>query len=205
MKMFILFWCLLFLSSCTSIVIEKEKTIKTFVGLKQENVVMQKYDFSCGVSSLLTLFKYHFGDDTLDERKMLSDFLESVPEDRKKEIINKGLSIFDLELLSEKLGYKVYAVILKQSSLLKIDRPILVYLEAKDYKHFSVLRGIKNKTVFLADPSTGNTRMSIPVFLKIWKGNIAIFLDAPQSRASKLKILEEELQKPEIRLLQNIL
>jgi predicted double-glycine peptidase len=166
---------------------------------------MQKYDFSCGVSSLLTLFKYHFGNDNLNEKGVLSKFLDSLSEKEKKEVLEKGLSVLDLKTLSEDLGYKVYAVVLKKESLLKIDRPILVYLETKDYKHFSVLRGIKDDTVFLADSSYGKTRMSIPAFLKMWKGNVAIFLDAPQSRASKLKILEEELQKPEIRLLQNVL
>ncbi len=166
---------------------------------------MQKYDFSCGVSSLLTLFKYHFGNDNLNEKETLSGFLDSLPEKEKREVLERGLSVLDLKALSENLGYEVHAVVLKKESLLKIDRPILVYLETKDYKHFSVLRGVKNNTVFLADSSYGKTRMSIPVFLKIWKGNVAIFLDAPRSNTSKLKILEEELQKPEIRLLQNVL
>ena len=204
MKIYV-FVFIFFITSCASVEAEKERTIKTFIGLKEENVVMQKYDFSCGVSSLLTLFEYYFGDDSFEEKKLLSDFIKSLPEKRQKEVIKKGLSVLDLKLLSENLGYKVYAVKLKKESLLKIDRPILVYLETPDYKHFSVLRGVKNGTVFLADPSTGKTRMSIPVFLKIWKGNIAIFLDAPHKKENKLKILPEELEKPEIKLIQNIL
>ena len=207
MKKIALIITIIFLTSCTSAEIKQkqERKIKTFVGLKEENAVMQKYDFSCGISSLLTLFKYHFGDDSFEEKEMLSDFIESLPKEKQKEVIEKGLSVLDLKNLSESLGYKVYAVKLKKEMILKIDRPILVYLETRDYKHFSVLRGVKNGTVFLADPSTGKTRMSIPVFLKIWKGNIAIFLDAPRSGVSKLNILEEELVKPEIILLQNIL
>ncbi len=207
MKIFTLIIVIFFLTSCASIKEKqgKERTIKTFVGLKHENVVMQKYDFSCGISSLLTLFKYYFGDDSFKERKILSDFIESLPEKKQKEVIEKGLSVLDLKLLSENLGYKVYAVKLKKEALFKIDRPILVYLETKDYKHFSVLRGVKNNTVFLADPSTGKTRMSISVFLKMWKGNIAVFLDAAGKKENKLKIQPEELEKPEIQLLQTIL
>jgi len=207
MKPIIFIFITFFLSSCASVNTgqAKERTIKTFIGLKRENVVMQKYDFSCGMSSLLTLFKYYFGDDSLEERKMLSDFIESLSEEKQKEVIEKGLSILDLKLLSESLGYQVYAVKLKEESLLKIDRPMLVYLETKDYKHFSVLRGVKNDTVFLADPSMGKTRMSIPVFLDMWKGKIAVFLDAPHKKENKLEISPEELEKPEIRSLQNVL
>ncbi len=136
---------------------------------------------------------------------MLSNFIDSLPKEKQKEVIEKGLSVLDLKLLSESLGYRVYAVKLKKESILKIDRPVLVYLETPDYKHFSVLRGVKNNTVFLADPSTGKTRMSISVFLKMWKGNIAVFLDNSKKPENKLTISEEELEKPEIKLFQNIL
>jgi len=51
----------------------------------------------------------------------------------------------------------------------------------------------------------GKTRMSIPVFLSMWKGRIAVFLDAPRKKENKLEIQTEELEKPEIRSLQNVL
>lgn len=212
MKIFALFLMSQFLFSCafknTQVGINEvktERTIKTLKMQREENIVMQKYDFSCGIASLMTLFQYHFGGDVLDERKVLAGFLVGLSEERRKDVVENGLSVLDLKSLSVGLGYKVFAVTLKKESLLNLDRPILVYLENPDYKHFSVLRGVKNATVFLSDSSTGNTRMSVPVFLKMWKGRVAIFLDAPQRGVSKLEIRPEELQKPEMRLLQGVL
>ncbi len=198
-----------FLISCASTAPEgigtKERTIKTFVGMKRENVVMQKYDFSCGIASFLTLVRYSFGGDSLDEMEVLANFLDQLPEDRRKEVLEKGLSILDLKILAESFGYKVYAVTLKEASLSKIDRPVLVYLETPEYKHFSVLRGVKEGTVFLADPSTGKTRMPLDTFLGRWKGNIAVFLDSDKQKVKGLEIHPDELLRPEMSFMQTVL
>ncbi len=144
MNIILSFVFLFILSSCASLSSDSKvengevRTIKTFTGMKQENVVMQRYDFSCGISSLLTLMKYHFGGDYPSEKKMLTDFLDNLSEEKKREVLEKGLSVFDLKTLSENFGYAVYAVKLEKKSLFKIDRPVLVYLETSEYKHFSV-------------------------------------------------------------------
>ena len=208
MKILLLFVSV-FLVSCVSVAPEemskKERTIKTFIGMKRENVVMQKYDFSCGIASFLTLVRYSFGGNSLDEKKVLVDFMNQLPEERQKEVFKKGLSILDLKILAESFGYKVYAVTLKEASLFQIDRPVLVYLEAPEYKHFSVLRGVKEGTVFLADPSTGKTKMPLNIFLSSWKGNIAVFLDSDKQKVKGLEIHPDELLRPELRFMQTVL
>ena len=51
---------------------------------------------------------------------------------------------------------------------------MIVFLKTKDYRHFAVLRGVKEDHVFLADPSRGNIRLSVQAFRKEWKGETFI-------------------------------
>ena len=46
--------------------------------------------------------------------------------------------------------------------------PVVVYLKHRKTEHFSVLRGIDESTVWLADPSLGNRTYSRWQFLDMW-------------------------------------
>jgi len=52
--------------------------------------------------------------------------------------------------------------------LAKLKMPGIVYLEHRKNEHFSVLRGIDESTVWLADPSLGNRTYSRWQFLDMW-------------------------------------
>ena len=47
--------------------------------------------------------------------------------------------------------------------------PVVVYLKHRKDDHFSVLRGIDQETVWLADPSLGNHTYSKHQFLSMWQ------------------------------------
>ncbi len=130
---------------------------------------MQKFDYSCGAAALATLMQYYF-QDPVGEKKILSNITkqmnQTVIKNRKKE----GLSLLDLQQFSQRRGYQAVGVKLKFSTLKKLQGPILVHVKTREFKHFAVLRGIKDDRVFLADPSRGNIRMSIDKFSKEWQG-----------------------------------
>lgn len=175
MKFKIFFLLIIFLNvGCASNF--KVRQVKNWKEMREENVSMQKFDFSCGTGSLATLMKFYFGDD-VSEEMLLKDILNFLPEDVKNNRKEKGLSLLDLKQAAERRGYRAYGVALKPISLYKIGRPVLVYLETDEFKHFSVFRGIKEDRIFLADPSRGNIRMSAEKFLKEWKGRLALVLD----------------------------
>ena len=109
----------------------------------------------------------------------------NLPEDVKNNRREKGLSLLDLKQAAERRGYQAYGVSLKPVSLYKIGRPVLVYLETYEFKHFSIFRGIKEDRVFLADPSRGNIRIPADKFLKEWKGGLALVLDKAGFKAQK--------------------
>jgi len=150
--------------------------VKTWKEMREQNVVMQQFDFSCGTGSLATLMKYYFNDN-VSEEILIKNILDSLPEDVKINRKENGLSLLDLKHLAECRGYQAYDVTLQPSSLYKIGRPILVYLETNEFKHFSIFCGIQEDRIFLADPSRGNIRILADRFLKEWKGRIGLVLD----------------------------
>ena len=186
-KIFFLSLFIIFLAiGCTGN--SKVCPIKNWKEMREENVSMQKFDFSCGTGSLATLMKYYFGDNVTEDM-LLKDILDHLPEDIKNNRREKGLSLLDLKQAAERRGYQAYGVSLKPYSLYKIGRPVLVYLETDEFKHFSIFRGIKEDRIFLADPSRGNIRIPAEKFLEEWKGGLTLVLDKAGLKASKNNLL----------------
>jgi predicted double-glycine peptidase len=162
--------------------------------LKEKNIIIQQFDYSCGTGSLATLLK-HYYNDPVTETELLNDVMKHLPE----EVINNrklyGLSMLDLQQVSERRGYEAIGVKLSYASLLKLDRPILVYLESKDFKHFAIYKGYREDRIFLADPSRGNIRISTDRFFKEWKNKMALILDKPGYTATN-NLLEINVEFP---------
>ena len=73
------------------------------------------------------------------------------------------------------MGYQAAGVRLTLAALPTLAGPVIVHLEGDDYKHFAVLKGIREDRIFLADPSLGNVRRSVDRFAKEWSG-VALIL-----------------------------
>ena len=151
-----------------------EKTLHSWKALRDQNVVIQRYDYSCGAGALATLMRYYFGDEVTEE-EILFGILGPMTKEEVMDREEKGLSLLDLKLYAEKRGYQAVGVKLKYASLKQLKGPVLVYLEKDDYKHFAVLKGVVGDRVYLADPSRGNVRMAVFRFAEEWSG-IALIL-----------------------------
>jgi len=151
-----------------------KKPVKTWKDFLEQNIVMQKFDYSCGAAALSTLMQSYFKD-KITEKDILENIVKHLDkkdfDDRKE----NGLSLLDLQEFAQRYGYQAMGVKLKFSALPKLRGPVLVYLETSEYKHFAILRGIQEDRVFLADPSRGNIRLSVFEFAKEWPG-IALML-----------------------------
>lgn len=145
------------------------KKVASWKTLNEQNVIMQQYDYSCGAASLATLMKYYFNDD-ISEKKLLEYIKTVFTKEEYARIEKDGLSFLELEKISRSRGYQSASVRLKLAALKQLSGPVIVFLKTKDYRHFVVLRGIREDRVFLADPSRGNLRIPIETFKKEWKG-----------------------------------
>jgi predicted double-glycine peptidase len=144
---------------------------------RDRNVVRQQLDYSCGAAALATLIRYYFGEDTSEDR-ILAGILGSMTAEEVVDREANGLSLLDLRLQAERMGYQAAGVRLNLAALPKLAGPVIVHLEGDDYKHFAVLKGVRADRIFLADPSLGNVRRSVDRFATEWSG-IALILGKP--------------------------
>lgn len=199
-----LFFFVLFFFSCASGYNLKNKNIKTWKDRRDENVINQQYDFSCGTGSLATLMNYYFND-SVEEKQLIENFLDSLSKDEKEDLTENGFSMFDLKKIAQKRGYEAY-IVSATARLLKLNMPILVYLEVREYRHFAIYCGAREDRIFLSDPSRGNIRLSICNFLKEWKGRKALILVKQGFKPSKnnlLSIRVEENFRPEMGIIRD--
>lgn len=121
-------------------------------------IVKQDLDYSCGAASVATLLNNFYGQKLTEEQ-----VLDKMDKTRER------ASFADMQRILPKWGFeaKGYALSFEQLAQLKI--PVIVYLKYRKDDHFSVLRGVSQDTVLLADPSLGHVSMSRAQFLDAWQ------------------------------------
>jgi predicted double-glycine peptidase len=134
-------------------------------------VVRQGLDYSCGTAALATLMNSGF-DDNAVESQILSDIISVQDDEGKGRILEKGVSMLDLKRAAIRRGYLAEGATLPLSSLRQLRGAVVVHLLRDGKGHFSVLRGIVDDQVQLADPGEGNVRLSLDQFAYEWSGFI---------------------------------
>lgn len=177
---------------------------KSMKDLRDQNVVRQVQDYSCGAAALATLLTYGLNDPTTEEQVLAELFAQLSGEDatsRQK----TGFSLLDMQVVAQRRGYKAQAFRLAAQDLAQLTGPVIVFIEPQGYKHFAVLRGVRGDRVFLADPSRGNVRMPAYQFLQTWlgkEGTGIIFVVEPMRPVvgsdSALSILPATSSQPEL-------
>ncbi len=170
--------------------------VTSWLELKRRNVVMQKYDYSCGAAALATILRYYWEDD-VTEKQILDAMLKVLTVDEVKDRIKNGMSITDLRRAAVELGYlsSIGTMSFEQLSQSKI--PLLVPLKLKGFDHFVVYRGVVGGRVYLADPVRGNVRPTIPEFCGQWQKNaiLVVIKKGEQPREwSPLSIRTDEVR-----------
>nr|WP_284046954.1 C39 family peptidase [Halomonas llamarensis] len=137
--------------------------ITSWKSLRDSGVVKQDLDASCGAASVATILNEHYGQ-SITEKEVL-DAMGVLDEENED-----GMASFDdLANALTEFGFRGvgYAASFNQLTQLKI--PTIVYTKHRKNDHFSVLRGIDDDTVWLADPSLGNRTYSKYQFLDMWE------------------------------------
>lgn len=143
--------------------------VKSLLEMRHENVVIQKWDLSCGAAALTTLLNYQHGEQ-LTEKEVAVSLMNRPEYINQPELIQirEGFSLLDLKRYSESLGYKGVGLGKMELKDLVARAPLLVPIRVTDYNHFVVFRGIHGDRVLLADPAWGNRTMRIDEFMRAW-------------------------------------
>src|SRR5688572_20749639 len=151
--------------------------------LRDQDLIKQRFDFSCGAAALATLIRYGFGQDVTEAQILVGLFdLPSAAEKADRE--RTGFSLLDLQRVARARGYNAEGFRLEPAQLSMLAGPAIVFIEPRGYKHFAVIRGVRGDRVYLADPSRGNVRMPLYAFLDNWlqdDGKGIVFVVEPKS------------------------
>lgn len=132
--------------------------VKSWKTLRDESIVKQDLDFSCGAASLATLLNSFYG--------------QSVTEETLLKAMDKGdgrASFADMAKALPQFGFRAQGFAASWEQLTRLKMPVVVYVKNRKQDHFTVLRGISGDTVWLADPSLGNRTFSREQFLSMWQ------------------------------------
>jgi hypothetical protein len=181
-----------------------EPALRSMKELRDQNLVRQRFDYSCGAAALATILRYGFSDE-VTERDLLIELFNQQSNEELQLSRREGFSLLDLQHVAQARGYSAEGYRLTPQNLLELGGPVIVYIEPRGYRHFAVLRGIRGDRVYLADPSLGNVRMPVYRFLEAWlddSGTGVIFVVEPQAglpeETMPLTLSVNGLPQPEI-------
>lgn len=165
--------------------------------IRDQHIVKQKRDFSCGAAALATICRYYWGDD-VTENQVLGVVEKNLTQEELKERFENGLAISDLRLAAVKMGYLSTIGRLSMVELIKVKVPLIVAIRLEETNHFVVVKGIANGWVFVADPSRGNLRIPQFEFERQWIENAVLVVaqkGKAQSDRSQLDVTHEEMSR----------
>ncbi len=182
-------------------IIQKEfhinKSIKSWIEFKNENLTRQEFDYSCGSGALSTIMKYYYNQN-ISEKNVLDAVLEAkgIGKEQKKELedTNMNLSFLDLSEYVKIKGFKALGLALDLESLKKLKIPVILFVKIRKNEHFTVFRGMDDTNVYLADPTFGNTKIKISKFKEMfyqrnnlkYPGKLLAILPTNESQKKKI-------------------
>jgi uncharacterized protein len=146
------------------------KPVRSLLEIRQEGVIVQKWETSCAAAALATVLTYSHND-PVSEKLVAQGMLHST--DPIKVKVRGGFSLLDMKRFVETRGLKGAAFKgLTMQDLLTLQSPI-VPIDFHGNPHFVVVRGLNSAgDVHLADPAFGNHAMSKEAFQAIWRDGI---------------------------------
>ncbi|EAM9431424.1 hypothetical protein G3G77_004876 [Salmonella enterica] len=136
---------------------------------KNNDIIKQTTDFSCGPASLSLILKKEKNID-VKEMDIISDILYRSEKGTEIEKIDNGFSLLDLKKSAERIGVKMKGVRYNDIEKEKIKTPSIILLEGKNYSHFVVLDYIDTKYATILDPEKGIYHFPLYKLKSIWKG-----------------------------------
>jgi hypothetical protein len=175
-----------------SICLADSPPVRSLLEIRQQNIVMQEWDLSCGAAALTTLLRYQHGDSVTEKQVALGLI------DRDIYIANpnlvrmrQGFSLLDLKRYVDARGYRGEGFGRMTLDDLARRAPILVPITVFGYNHFVVFRGQLRDRVLIADPAWGNRTMTVAEFEAAWIeyrtiGKVGFVVEAPPGQVARV-------------------
>ena len=142
------------------------KNMKSMRERRYLDMVPQETDFSCGAASVATILKYAYGRD-MTERDVLEQMFEIAD---REVVLAKGFSLLDIKKYVEGLGMQGIGFRIAPENMDQIKMPTIALIDSRGYKHFVVVKKVRDERVYVADPALGNKIMKLEDFAAAWNG-----------------------------------
>ena len=158
-------------------------TMEPFSEFKFRHIVRQAYDYSCGSAALVTVLNNYLGIGVSEQQAMEGMLAHG---ERDKIVARRGFSLLDMKRYVTTLGADAQGFRAEIKDLETLKQPGIVPIDYAGFKHFVVLRGIREGKVYLADPSAGHIVFSTDEFAKLWDRNTLFLLYPPKDKPDTL-------------------
>lgn len=153
--------------------------VKSYQELRNEQVIRQSYEESCGAASLATLINI------LDFKALGEEDIVKLMSKKDKKLNTDMVSFLELQQTAAKPSYESKGYQIDRSIFEKITIPILVKIEDDPrYPHFVIVINHQGDFTTILDPSYGKYVSTKKQFYNLWdkhkKGGYALIL-APKN------------------------
>ncbi len=138
-------------------------------------VVRQQYDYSCGSAALATLLRFHYGVDVRETQVFQAMYAVG----DQAHIRQVGFSMLDMKRYLESRGFEADGLRLSLDRLASLNLPAIALVTRGSYRHFVVVKGIRDGRVLVGDPTFGLQTYSRADFEAIWNGVVLAIRHAP--------------------------
>jgi uncharacterized protein len=161
-------------AATTAVQAAEKRPVRSLLEYRQENVVIQRWDTSCGAAALATVptYGHRF---PISEEEVARGMLRRTDPLRVRH--RGGFSLLDLKRYAAESGFEAdgYAD-LTLDELASMPWSI-VPIRVRGYNHFVVVQSVVDGEVHIADPGFGNYTLSAARFRKAWQGQIAFLVE----------------------------
>jgi predicted double-glycine peptidase len=143
--------------------------VRSLLELRQERVVVQEWDLSCGAAALATVLNYQH-EDPVSEREIALGLMDRQEylEDPTLVLRRMGFSLLDLKRYVEGRGYAGIGYGQLELADLIERAPVIVPVNLNGFNHFVVFRGVRGNRILVADPAWGNRTVTLDEFEAAW-------------------------------------
>jgi predicted double-glycine peptidase len=156
------------------------KPVRSLLEERQQNVIVQKWETSCGAAALATVMTYQLGY-PVTEKQVATAMLRVGSPERVRD--RGGFSLLDMKRYAESRGFAANGYAGLTLEKLARSAPMIVPVNLDGYDHFVVFRGVHGGRAILADPAYGNRSMPLERFESAWNGGIGFRVRHPGEEA----------------------
>ncbi|MDB5459072.1 MAG: peptidase bacteriocin processing [Caulobacteraceae bacterium] len=152
------------------------KAVRSLLELRNEGLVRQQWDLSCGAAAVATLMTYQLGD-PVSEKQAALGMLQVA--DARLVRARLGFSLLDLKRFAASRGFAAAGFAGLTLEDLLAMAPVVAPIRVRGFGHFVVVRGRRGDRLLLGDPAFGNRTMPVGDFLKVWTSRVGFIVYRP--------------------------